>query len=133
MTSWDHCDCKNTEGGTRAVIKGVGNVILIHGLSEACLESLPAGDGGTCSPRQLGCDSNRGPLEFLARLHCRAQTVQGSRSRGMTVLKTVSASPLTLLDTQWGRAGWAIPESESFREETFENTCTGGEIQRGGR
>lgn len=133
MTSWDHCDCKNTEGGKRAVIKGAGNVILIHGVSEACLESLPAGDGGTCSPRQLGYDSDRGSLELLERLHCRAHRLSRARGHELWLLKTVSASPLTPLDTQWGRAGWAFPESERFREETFENTCTGGEIQRGGR
>lgn len=133
MTSWDHCDCKNTEGGKRAVIKGAGNVILIHGVSEACLESLPAGDGGTCSPRQLGYDSDRGSLELLERLHCRAHRLSRARGHELWLLKTVSTSPLTLLDTQWGRAGWAFPESERFREETFENTCTGGEIQRGGR
>ena len=64
MTSWDDCDCKNTEGGKRAVIKGVGNVILIHCLSEACLESLPAASGEAAL---------RG-----------TQTVRGSSSRGMT-------------------------------------------------
>ena len=94
MTSWDDCDCKNTEGGKRAVIKGVGNVVLIHGLSEACLESLPAASGEAAL---------RG-----------TQTVRGSSSRGMTAED--SASALTLVDTQSGRAGWAFPESERSRE-----------------
>ena len=57
-------------------------------------------------------------VPWSSRRGCTAgtQAVRGLRSRGMTVLKTVSVSPLALADIQWGRAGWTRPESERFRE-----------------
>lgn len=51
VTGRERWDGKNTKGGTGAVIKGLGNVILLCGMSKACSEFLPAGGGGTSLSR----------------------------------------------------------------------------------
>ena len=83
VTGQDRCDCKRTKRGKWAVMKGLGNVILICGSSKACPEFLPAGGGGTCSTGQLGCENDRDSPELPERLHCWAH--RPSRAQGYEV------------------------------------------------
>lgn len=78
-----------------------GNVILIHGVSEACLES-PWETVAPVSPRQLGYDdSDRGgALELTEGCTAGTQTVQGSVT---SCWHEDSQPPLTLLDTVGGQ------------------------------